>query len=590
AGLSGTARSLGSVGDKTVSISSYANAVNSEVRQVQQQIGRELTQAEIQTLGLGQTALSRVVNTRVLDDLATQMGLSVGDTHVRDQVVEVPAFIGLDGQFDRVAYAEVLRRNNLSEVEFETSLREDAARQILQQAVLTGVDMPDAYANTIVSFLVETRDFSWARIANTDLITGVPVAEEADLVAYHTENADEFTMPEAKQITYLWITPDMVVDQVEISDEALRAEYDERSNEFNPPARRLVERLIFLSDDDAQAALDAITAGEKSFEDAVADRGLQLQDVDLGDVQKAALDAAGDAVFALVEPGIVGPLQTDLGPALFRVNAILNSTSTTFEEAREQLFEEAAATQSEGLIADMVENVDDILASGATLEEVADETDLVLGQLDWFPGVSDGIANYTEFQTAANAITADDFAQLADLSDGGIFAIRLDAVAPSRLSPLDDVRDQVEAAWTAQAVRHELTGLANTIAPQVSVDAPLATFGLVENVEEDMSRSDFVENTPPSMVTRAFDLNVGETVVLDALDGVILLTVTAHHAADNTSEETQSLREILGSRINDAIAADIFAAFNQGARNNVDVEIDANTVRAVNTSLNSGQN
>ncbi len=66
------------------------------------------------------------------------------------------------------------------------------------------------------------------------------------------------------------------------------------------------------------------------------------QDVDLGDVTEAVLGDAGAMVFGLTEPGVTGPADTDLGPALFRVNAILDGNVQTFEMVQDQLRTDAA--------------------------------------------------------------------------------------------------------------------------------------------------------------------------------------------------------------------------------------------------------
>ena len=63
--------------------------------------------------------------------------------------------------------------------------------------------------------------------------------------------------------------------------------------------------------------MDRIRAGEATFEDVVADRGLTLDDTDMGDVTRDALGDAAEAVFALEEPGVTGPVETDLGPCDF---------------------------------------------------------------------------------------------------------------------------------------------------------------------------------------------------------------------------------------------------------------------------------
>ena len=588
ASFNGTQRSLGSVGDKTVSITSYSNALQSETSRFQEQLGRALTQQEIQTIGLDQQALNRVINTRALDQLVTNLGLSAGDERVRAQVVEIPAFQGLDGQFDRVAYAEVLKRNNLKEADFETSLREDTARRLVQQAVLAGINMPSAYSQAITSYISETRDFSWARVTREDLVTGTPVATEADLVAYHTENPDQFTTPAAKTITYIWLTPDMMAKTINISDAALQAAYDARSDEFIQLPSRLVERVIFSSQEEAQDAMEVITEGAASFEQVVQDRGLTLQDVDLGDVTEAALGDAGAMVFGLTEPGVTGLADTDLGPALFRVNAILDGNVQTFKMVQDQLRTEAALDAAIGEIAAISEEVDDLLAGGATLEDVAAETQMELGTIDWHLATKDKISSYEEFQTAAAGVTVEDFPALATLSDNGLFAIRFEADVPAVLQPLEDLRDGVSDAWVAQAMQQQLLSLAEKIAPQVSLNAPLASFGLIENIEDDMMRSDSVDGTPPTLLFNAFETALGSATVLEDSDGVIVLIPRVEHAADLNNSQVKSLQNILGDRINAALAKDIFEAFGNAAREAVDVDINQTTLRSVNSNLLGG--
>ena len=588
AGLNGTKRSLGAVGDKNVSISSYSNALQSETNRFQEQIGRVLTQQEVQSIGLDQRALNRVINTRALDQLVSDLGLSAGDARVRSQVLEIPAFQGLDGQFDRVAYAEVLQRNNLKEVDFENSLREDSSRDLLQQAVLVGINIPPAYSEAIVSYISETRDFSWARLTPKDLVTATPVATEEDLVTFHTENALQFTLPAAKTIAYIWLTPEIMAESIEVSDINLRASYEARSDEFIQLPSRLVERVIFPTQEEAQNAMDAIRDGKSTFKQVVEGRGLTLQDVDLGDVTKTSLGDAGTLVFALTEPGVAGPAVTDLGPAIFRVNALLDGNVQTFEMVKDELRTDAALDMAINEIAFISEEVDDLLSSGATLEDVANETQMELGTLDWHVATENGIASYDEFQTAAASVTPEDFPTLTNLGDNGLFAIRFEAEVPAVLQPLDDVRKNVATKWKIQTVNQQLVSLAKRIAPQVSLAVPISRFGLTENVEYDMARSDTVEDTPSKLVFTAFETRLGTATVLENGSSVILLIPRKEYAANLEDEQVKSIQNIMQNRINSAIEQDIFEAFSNAARKAVNVDINQTTLRSVNNSLLAG--
>ena len=64
--------------------------------------------AQAQELGLDRAVLQRIMRDRALDHEATQMGLSIGDELVRDRILEIPAFQGIDGEFDRDGYAQSL--------------------------------------------------------------------------------------------------------------------------------------------------------------------------------------------------------------------------------------------------------------------------------------------------------------------------------------------------------------------------------------------------------------------------------------------------------------------------------------------------
>ena len=87
-----------------------------------------------------------------------------------------------------------------------------------------------------------------------------------------------------------------------------------------------------------------------SFEQEANLRGLELTDIDLGEVAQGDLGAAGAAVFALDQPGVVGPFMTDLGPALLSMNAILDPVDIPYEQAVPDLRAEAAADRARRVI------------------------------------------------------------------------------------------------------------------------------------------------------------------------------------------------------------------------------------------------
>ncbi|MGL4280342.1 MAG: SurA N-terminal domain-containing protein, partial [Albidovulum sp.] len=457
----GSTQSIGSVGDQDIDLRDYARAVQREMQATSAQIGQPVNFEQAQQLGIDQSVLARLLASAALEGEADRLGLSVGDGAVRDRLSSFTAFNGLDGKFDREAYKLALQREGMTEGEFEGKLRKEAARTILQSAALGATTSPDILDDRITAWATETRDFTLAELIPSDLPAAVAAPSEEQVKAYYDAHPEPYTKPETRRITYVWLSPEMLADKVQLDEAALRKSYDERIKEFVTPERRLVEKLVYPDMAAAEAAKARLDKGEVDFAGLAKERGLELPDVDLGEVSKEDLGPAGDAVFALTAPGFAGPIDTDLGPALFAMNGILDAQEVTFEEAREDLSSEAAFDQARRMIAEQNDKLQDLLASGATLEDVTKESDMQLFTIEFDATTQEGIAAYAPFRDAALKAMEGDFPALTALDDGGVFALRLDGIDPPALRPLDEVRDQVVADWTKAETQAALGRLAN---------------------------------------------------------------------------------------------------------------------------------
>ncbi len=582
--LSGTIRTIGTVGEMPVSVDRYATQLQQEIRAYEAQTGSPVTFAEAQRLGIDRAVLQRLVRIRALDHEAAELGLSIGDASLRDRILDIPAFQGVDGSFDREGYRFALEQAGVSEAQFETQLREEAARTLLQGAIVSGVKMPGTYADTIVDFVGEARSMTLATLGEEALEQPVPTPTDAQVQAYYDANIDAFTLPETKVLTYAMLSPDMLVDEVEVDETALREAYDARADTFNQPERRLVERLVYLDQAAADRAAAALEVEGTTFEQLVEERGLELGDIDLGDVSRLELDAAGEAVFAAEVGDVVGPLPSALGPALFRVNGILPAQSVPFEEAREALRPELATDRAQRLIEAQVQTLDDLLAGGATLEELAAESDMTLGTLDWTVDTTEGIAAYDEFRDAADAVTVTDFPQIMQLDDGSIFAIRLNEVLPPRPEPLDRARAAVVAAWQAEETRKLARAQAEALVPQLREGADFAVLGLEPRTEAGVTRGGFVEGTPPDFLDQVFEMSPGEVRAIDS-DGAVILVRLDAVAPASDNPQAQALARQLGTQVDQALAQSLFDIYAADVTRRAGPQIDQRSVNAVHVNF-----
>lgn len=586
----GSARVVGSVGDTEIDVDRYARALQQEIRAMEAQTGQRISMSQARDFGLDRIVLQRLVSLAALEDEADTLGVSVGDEEVARSIQDMQAFQGADGSFDRQAYAFTLERAGLSVAEFENQLRDEIARSLLQGAVIAGVQPPTTFVDTLYDYARETRDLTLVRFGPDDLEQSVPEPDDDALTAQYESDPEAYTLPRRKRITYVWLSPDMLADSVPVDDAAVQDLYEQRSDEYDRPEMRLVERLVFPDDAAAQAAADALSAGETDFDTLVQERGLTLQDVDMGTVTADGLGAASEAVFALDAPGIAGPVQTPLGPALFRVNAILAPQQTPLEDVEDELRAELSAGAARRAADTQIEPVSDLLAGGATLEEVAAETEFRLGETIWSTGEAgeDGadIDAYEEFRAAAAAAEPGDFPEVTQLSDGGLFALRVDEVLEPELQPLEDVRDRVAQDWVAAERRARLTDTATAAMEQLREGTAIDAIGGTVTRQEGVLRDAFLEGLPAGTVTAAFALDEGASEVIETADGALLIRVDGVSVPGGATEEAQAVKEGVRTAAGQGIAQDITSAFTAALQSQKGISLNSQAVSAVLSQFN----
>ncbi|TRW96951.1 peptidylprolyl isomerase [Paracoccus sp. M683] len=624
----GSQTEVGRVGETTVTAEDYARSLQNQLNAFSAQAGQAFTLAQAQSIGLPQQVQAQLFAEAALSEDARRIGLSVGDQRVADVIMQAQAFRGPNGQFDRVAYGETLRRQGMTEADFEAQIRDGEAGQILQRAVTEGAPAPRPMVDQTVRWLLESRDITWREITADQLPEPVARPNDETLQAWHQANAARFTAPELRRITYVWLTPEMLEGEVHLDEAALRAEYDRRIAEFQQPERRLVGRLVFPDQQTAEAAKARLDAGEVPFDALVTERGLTLDDIELGEVSQTELDSeTGQAVFALEQPGVVGPFQTTLGPALFSMNAILEPVEIPFEQAQDELRGEAALDRAGRMVEDRAGDFEDMLASGATLEDVAEETEMELGQIDFDASAAPehtGIDGYQAFRERAGAVAQDDFPQLYQLDDGGVFALRLDEVVPPTLRPFDEVADEVAEDWMTSETRgmlmaraedlavdaaalaapaadeandagpaDEAGGQAATAADDAAADgdadgaAPTAALVVpAGNPVADLTRDGWIDGVPPEVVTSAFSMTeTGATQAVTAQGRVFLVTLDGIHQADLGSEIATEAAESVTQRLEQSLQNDLFDYYIRGVQAERGVQVNQSAISAAETMV-----
>lgn len=134
-----------------------------------------------------------------------------------------------------------------------------------------------------------------------------------------------------------------VTGEVDVDDDDLRVAYDEQREELRIPEQRTIRHVVVAEEAVATEVASRLEGGE-DFADLAAEVSLDGSTKEegglLGTLTRSQLAPAfGDAAFRADEGTVFGPVRTDLGWHVGRVDEVVPGRTPRFEEVRESLRE-----------------------------------------------------------------------------------------------------------------------------------------------------------------------------------------------------------------------------------------------------------
>ena len=576
--LSGNIKTIGKIGETDITVNQYVRALQTELRNTSQQFGQQLTLQQLQAFGIQQRVLARLVTDKLLENEAYKLSLSVDDKTVRDKIVSLNAFKGPDGSFNQDAYNFTLENAGYTSAEFEEEIRAETARNILSQSILSGNIINKLQAEILASFLLEERSFNIQILNPENVSFTVEDPSDEQLESFLEINVDDYSVPESKAITYAVLQPEMLIDIVQSDDSILEKIYDEKKQDYNRPEKRTVERLSFLNMDEANSVMAEVTKSLTDFDKLLSDRNLSDEDVLYGTFTEEQLLEGGKQVFAGNVGEVVGPVETDLGPVIFRIREIIPAKSISFEEAKPELDKEYKLSEAIKLIDERIEDSQNLLAAGGTLEELTKEIGFSLENILFNSETNVPILENKIFLDTAQTAKVNDFPEIKELPNGGLFALRVDQTVDARQKGIDEVRTELTNAWQKQELQNKLDEIAKDMLSKHKYRGEILNFNKV-------TRDENLPDLPTDIIAEAFNLSIGEGTVISGNEESFILRLKNISNADLSSDTAKLLISQLKNQINNSISADIFESFANMARVNSKLDLNEQALNAVHSSF-----
>jgi peptidyl-prolyl cis-trans isomerase D len=585
----GTDTSVATVGDRKIDAQELSLAVRQDAERLRQALrGAPLDNEQLKQLGIVDNALQQLINRNLVDLEIKRLNLAVGDDAVRQLIRSNPGFQNESGAFDPARLRAYAAAQHMTVPQFEATLRADLVRLQLNQAVSDGFSAPPELVDALYRSRAEKRVAEVLTLPES--AAGDPgKPSESDITAYYDQHQDDFRVPELRSFDLGVLLLDDVAAAIKVPEDKLRDEYQNRLGEFHTPEERSFQQILLPDEAKAKAAAAELAQG-KDFAQVAKDFGAAPDTLDLGFFKKDDLPAAlGGPAFALKEGESTAPIQDTLGWHILHLTQIKPETTQPFEEVKDKLAKEVARDMAGDQIAKLANQIDDALAGGAALDEVAQRFGLKLSKIENVDANGSGAdGKPVELPSGSADILKTAFntgegqtSPLNELGENGYYVLHVDKVTPASVKPLDEVREQVIDRWQQEKRDEALAKLAQSIVDEVKAGKKLAEIAAARKLQvyttEPLQRSARDAKLPPALVADIFAAKPGAAVSGKGNDGYVVAQVKDVQPPDPVKDAEQ-MKQFAERGLTPSMRDDLLQEFDQALRSRYPVTIDQSAV------------
>ncbi|MBK6600610.1 MAG: SurA N-terminal domain-containing protein [Betaproteobacteria bacterium] len=471
---SGDARAtdVAKVGDQAITLADFDQALREQQDRMRQQLGRNFDPAMFDNAEVRLSILDQLINQQLLLQKAQGERFRVPDTQLQQFIAELPVFQE-NGRFSPERYRQLLAAQNMSPLMFESRVRQELMLAPLQDPVALGSVVARGSAERYINLLEQQREIALAVVEAEPFVKDVKV-EDADVKAFYEANAKAFETPEQVRFEYILLAQDSLVGQVALEPAEVKKQYDENARQYTQGEERKAAHILIAVKPDAKD--DEKAAAKKKAEDLLAqlkaapqrfaelakansqDPGSAPQGGDLGSFARGTMvKTFDDAVFAMKPGEIAGPVQSEFGYHVIRLDGVTPAKVRSFDEVKAQIeadLRRQKAAQKFAAAADQLQNLvyeqADSLQGAAKALGVEVKTSPLVTRTQ-AQAIAQGSAKFVQALFSPESLQSKRNTEAIEVGPNALMAGRIAEHKPAAPRPLAEVADEIRRQLVRKA-------------------------------------------------------------------------------------------------------------------------------------------
>jgi peptidyl-prolyl cis-trans isomerase D len=312
--------------------------------QWQQRLGGAELPPQLRTQ-LQNQVLEGLIRNALLTERTQDLGYRVSRTQLREAIQNEPAF-QIDGQYSPEAAKAALAQAGLSLETFEQELGTDVQRMQLEGGIRASGFLTAAELKRLADLEDQEREVRYF-VLPADQFKSAAKTDDAAVQAYYQVHQSQYLTPESAHLQYAELRLETLAAQQTVTDADLHTAYDKEKSRLELPEKRHAHHILITGKDDAAALAQAqqVLAQAKAGRDFGAlakqysqDPGSAASGGDLGWAERASfVKPFADTLFSMKVGDIAGPVKTQFGYHIIRLDEIQAGNTKSFEQARAEL-------------------------------------------------------------------------------------------------------------------------------------------------------------------------------------------------------------------------------------------------------------
>lgn len=523
-----------------------------------------------------------IISQKTLLSQTRDMGILVSENDAKQQIMISPNF-QTDGQFDEIAFETAIRTQGYTPNDYISIVTEGMAKNYLIDSIASSFFTLDNEILDIAKLIEQERDITFTKIDFNALKSTIQ-ADLTEAKAYYESNSINFFSNEERSMNYITINNDDYRSLVEVPDNYLEEAYEDYLQRIEMRSEKRASHIMvdLVNYPSKAEALKIITLAEKElnsgkdFNEVVLTYSEDIISKELdGDIGYSSGDVFPDEfenALAKMTKGQVSDIifsEATNSFHILKLTEINQEVADSFDSKKDALLEELVSAESQALMDEDRDIIDNAILDNLSLEELAQSLSLEIktsGNLT-LENFDFEIKNSQIAQTLFSIPSGFNSAEVIELEEGMV-VMSLNTIQESKLMPFDSV---VENA--IDSVRDQ-----KALALSLSVQESMKTDTDFDKSASYISQDNFIgvqrfsSLLPAEVLQKVFVSQTNEQFQVTASNGdSYLMTVNSVNSPDEDFLESlvDEYKEFSKSQVSNKMATLIFDELRNSAKVNL---------------------